>query len=567
MRANAAISYHRDGFDTSREKLMGRHAAGEGFLRGYLRHAEIDRIYCHGRREDFDHFLASAQPLLRDGLQVEWIPATAIARLGEPGCLYLPAPGLVEPAWSRRLFGQRAYSLCGVTHTIASARIMDMLGELVVAPVQPWDAIICTSRSARQAIETMIEGWSGYLVARLGARATLPIQLPVIPLGVDCDRFAPVPERQAGRAELRRRLGIAEAEVAFLFMGRLSFHAKANPLPMYRALEEAARRTGSRLHLVLGGRFPNADIERAFRAGAAQLCPSVNVVIVDGRTPDWDMLWAVGDVFTSLSDNIQETFGLTPVEAMAAGLPAVVSDWNGYRDTVRHGIDGFVVPTTTPGPGAGEALARRYALEVDNYDHYIGHVSQFTAVDIDATAAAYERLAREPELRRRMGEAGRRRAREVFDWSVVIAAYQDLWAELARIRQAGGAEVAAAAAAGPALPQRPDPFAAFRGFPTSVLASESRLSLREAGAAEQVAGYLASPLGSLSRALMLSEDDCRLVLDQLARDGQSSYRALLERLPRRLRSPRLPGTLCWMAKVGLLRIERGVSPDGGEASP
>ena len=40
----------------------------------------------------------------------------------------------------------------------------------------------------------------------------------------------------------------------------------------------------------------------------------------------------------SLADNIQETFGLTPVEAMAAGLPCVMSDWDGYRDTVRDGV-------------------------------------------------------------------------------------------------------------------------------------------------------------------------------------------------------------------------------------
>ena len=40
---------------------------------------------------------------------------------------------------------------------------------------------------------------------------------------------------------------------------------------------------------------------------------------------------------------MQETFGLTPLEAMAAGLPCVVSDWNGYRDTVRLFLEG--VPT------------------------------------------------------------------------------------------------------------------------------------------------------------------------------------------------------------------------------
>ena len=43
----------------------------------------------------------------------------------------------------------------------------------------------------------------------------------------------------------------------------------------------------------------------------------------------------------SLSDNIQETFGLTPLEAMASGIPVIVSDWDGYRSTVRDNKDGF----------------------------------------------------------------------------------------------------------------------------------------------------------------------------------------------------------------------------------
>lgn len=59
----------------------------------------------------------------------------------------------------------------------------------------------------------------------------------------------------------------------------------------------------------------------------------------------------------------------------------VVSDWDGYKDTVCDGIDGFRIPTVITPAGTGEALALRHALEVDSYDCYIGCASLVTVVE------------------------------------------------------------------------------------------------------------------------------------------------------------------------------------------
>ena len=112
---------------------------------------------------------------------------------------------------------------------------------------------------------------------------------------------------------------------------------------------------------------------------------------------------------------------------MAAGLPLVVSDWDGFRDTVEDGVHGFRIPTVASPPGAGDDLADRYDAGVDTYDVYVGGVSQFVSVDVGAAANALARLITDPELRGRMGAAGRKTARETFDWRHVIARYQDLW--------------------------------------------------------------------------------------------------------------------------------------------
>ena len=68
------------------------------------------------------------------------------------------------------------------------------------------------------------------------------------------------------------------------------------------------------------------------------LCPEVQLHVLDGRGEKVRReIWSAADIFVSLVDNIQETFGLAPLEAMAAGLPTVVSDWDGFRDQCGMG--------------------------------------------------------------------------------------------------------------------------------------------------------------------------------------------------------------------------------------
>ena len=131
-------------------------------------------------------------------------------------------------------------------------------------------------------------------------------------------------------------------------------------------------------------------------------------------------------MFVSPSDNIQETFGLAVLEAMASGLPVVASDWDGYRDLVEHGKTGFLVPTAMVAASTSTVTARLLIGDLD-YDHFLAECSQATTVDSRAMAAALEKLLDEPELRRRMGAAGRDRALKLFAWRSVIRSFEELW--------------------------------------------------------------------------------------------------------------------------------------------
>ena len=294
---------------------------------------------------------------------------------------------LLQADLRQRRFGDpRAYSLSGITHTLSSVGAQRALASYLTAPYEEWDAVICTSHAVRRVVDRIVEENAAYLSERFGVAvpANARLQLPVIPLGVHTDLFdTTAPAMREARARRRREIGAGDDDIVALFVGRLAWHAKANPLPMYSALESAAKRTGKRVHLVQAGWFGTEFIERGFREGAAALCPSVRCHFLDGRDPEVRAdIWAVGDLFTSLVDNIQETFGLAPIEAMAAGLPVVAADWDGYRETVRDGVDGFLVPTTMTPPGFGGTMAYRHFSGLDSYDAYVGVAALNVAVDV-----------------------------------------------------------------------------------------------------------------------------------------------------------------------------------------
>ena len=558
--ANATLFHHPNAIDTSRPNLMGRHVAGEGFVRGFVRHAGVGEFFCYARsRRDFDDFKGRVNQWDSLGRDITWAGPDGLDRLAGPGTLQVPGPGIADFAWRRRGLDQRAYSICGINHTLASDSVMDSLGALLTGPVQPWDAVVCTSRAARAAILALLDEWGDYLGQRFSAAAAKPqMQLPVIPLGVDCEAFAPA-GKEGVRAALRAEHGIADNDIAALYMGRLSFHAKAHPMALYLGLEEASRRTAKKIHLIQAGWFPNADIERQFREGARQFCPSVEVIFLDGREPRVRAdIWFAADLFASLADNVQESFGLAPVEAMAAGLPVVVSDWDGYRDTVRHGIDGFTVPTWMPGPGAGADIVLPVAGEADfrerteAYNQYCATVSQATALDVQASAEAFTALAGDADLRRRFGATARARALTEFDWRAVIAAHQALWTELASMRAAGD-ELAAPRPGRAAHPLRDDPFRLFAAYPTAALRPDIEISVPIGGGDGRLAVFRAVPMNAVAARHMMDGDAMESVLSLLAMRKKASVGDIVDHL-NDIAEPRVLRGLAWMAKAGLLKL-------------
>jgi phosphatidyl-myo-inositol alpha-mannosyltransferase len=203
--------------------------------------------------------------------------------------------------------------------------------------------------------------------ARSFVSARLEGDVVVVPNGVDVEPFA-LAEPASGLPPGRR----------LLWVGRLD-RQKGFPVAV-RAFAELARDAPDLVFVVAGDGRDRVATDRFPRDLRSR-------VVMLGTVPH-DLLppyHAAADVYVSPALG-QESFGIVLVEAMAAGVPIVATDIAGYREVVRHDVEGLLVP-----PGDPVAFAAAIRLVLDD-----------------------------PALARRLGEAGRARAR-TYDWPVVVA--------------------------------------------------------------------------------------------------------------------------------------------------
>lgn len=183
---------------------------------------------------------------------------------------------------------------------------------------------------------------------------------------------------------VRRGLGLLPETFVFLHVGR--FHHQKGHDVLIRAFGELARRC-SDVALVLAGGGPAREEMEAL---ARQVAPTAAIVFA-GEVPEPASLYAAADAFVFPSR--YEAFGMALLEAMASGLPTVVSAVGG------------ILEVTTP----------ETSLRVRPGD---GH----------ELAVAMEDLVAGPDLRSRLGRAGAARS-EWFDVARLLPRLERVYAE------------------------------------------------------------------------------------------------------------------------------------------
>jgi glycosyltransferase involved in cell wall biosynthesis len=222
------------------------------------------------------------------------------------------------------------------------------------------------------------------VLARLGVPHN---KLVLLGNGIDLKRFHPGTGRH-GRQQARADLGIDADAVVVGTVGRLVWQKGFHEL--FAAAERLRGTHPDVIFVVVGGSDPDksdaissAELAAARRRGG---------IVFAGARDDIEDVYRAIDLFVLPSH--REGFPRSAMEAAATGLPVIATDIRGCRQVVAHGQTGLLTPLHDP----------------------------------VRLAAAIERLVTDPDLRRRMGAAGRRKAEAEFDDRAVVtktlAAYE-----------------------------------------------------------------------------------------------------------------------------------------------
>jgi D-inositol-3-phosphate glycosyltransferase len=236
-------------------------------------------------------------------------------------------------------------------------------------------------------------------------------RLAMIPCGFDPAEFWPL-----DRAAARQELGWHFNEPIILQLGRMVPRKGVETVIRSLAGLRDKHRLRCRL-MIVGGESREPDGRTTPEIGRLQticrdldLLSQVTFIGSRGRN-ELRTLYSAADIFVTTP--WYEPFGITPLEAMACGLPVVGSAVGGIKMTIADGATGYLVPPRDP-----QALADRLAL-----------------------------LIAQPQLRQTLGTNGRRRVQRLFTWDRVGAAIERLYREVIHTEPRKWT----------ALPQRPVP--------------------------------------------------------------------------------------------------------------
>lgn len=249
---------------------------------------------------------------------------------------------------------------------------------------------VWTERIAAKCSDTILSQNREDMATAVTERIASPDQLKWLGNGVDVTRFDRRRIADATLEALRREIGIDSGAPVVGFVGRLV--EEKGILDLLQAAKTVVEAIPNTQFLIIG---PSDEVKPdALRPDVAELYGVVDNCRFVGLRNDMPELYALMDVLVLPS--YREGFPRAPMEASAMGVPAIVTDIRGCRETVDHGENGLLFPA-----GNANALAQSLIalLEDDERRAKMGATGRQIAEDrfdeqkvFDRVLSEYERL-------------------------------------------------------------------------------------------------------------------------------------------------------------------------------
>jgi glycosyltransferase involved in cell wall biosynthesis len=523
----------------------GRHVANFEFLKALLLHGSYDEyhFYCLSV-PNLEFTMKRVEKLGLPQLQQSRIcfclvnqltsgirdTAYHVFHLGGWGYFF---PGL---AYIRNNHAKNLFPITGLIHSLNGVETPYHALKVCLAPLMPFDTIVCSSEAGKKVIEGTFGRLSSLLSANVNG-VNYAGGLEVIPLGVDDSML-----QNVGREDARHRLGLPADAFVLLSVGRMTPTTKMDAYPLLQVTQQLVSANSGRIIrlLLAGGASPS--YVKTMQAMIAELhLTDVVKIIPDFDNDDKVRIYRAADVAVSLSDNLQETFGLSVIEAMACGIPVVASDFDGYKELVVEGSTGFRIPTTWTGNFPAAELA-----DIMNFDTMQLILAQCLALDAEALQGKLQQLIDDPALGKTLGENGRARATAQYRWSTIIKDYERLWDRLHDEAAAYKGEIRRGDNA-----LMNDYLSVFKHYPTATLGPSTRVAATSLGTHAMKNRWMPARYGDVGP--YVDEKLVAIVVKKVVQKP-CEFAELQRELKAESADGRLDFTVLWMAKYGLVTL-------------
>lgn len=423
MKKKIFVSLEGFKFFIKPKSLFGAYIAMETFAKGLLKYGHFDEYHSYFR----DEILRS---LSKDEIKKAYFTEKKLkikklkellSSSKEYNLIHFEIVRPFEEVIFRNMIQPRNIPVTRRIYTISTAsHLRDFLHIcLLNYGGRPYDSIIAPSKPAQETILDYLADIPKFTSKEFHYKG----RVDVIPHGIDINDFKP-----KNKVESRKALKLPLNRIILLSVARISSESKMNYYRLLTMFSNLVKKTKKKLLLLIAGSDKDKESKKIIEISKFLNIYDKIKIITDFTDEDKLKILSSADIFISLSDNLQESFGISLIEAQSMELPIICTDWSDYKDIVDDGVNGYLIPVGWMASNRIEDVLESF---MNPYNINVMHkISKDLKIDNELLIKKTLNLIDDKNLRIQFGKNAREKCIKCYSIRTVISNFEDLWDEL-----------------------------------------------------------------------------------------------------------------------------------------